>query len=292
MNIKDYTSAIHLPQSDSHKGQNGKVMIIGGSELFHAASQWSLLVASRIVDMVFYSSIPSNNKLIQEAKQNFPNGIVVPQDKAEDYIEEADVTLIGPGMERTEDTAQLVDNLVQKYPHKKWVIDAGALQMINPQLFDHNMIITPHHGEFDQLLKKSNVLANVNKNLVTNMFHQLKKQTEQEQTVNKASLLSAELNSVTILLKGQIDLVVKDEQVEIIEGGNPGMTKGGTGDVLAGLVAGLYALTDDAFAAATVASYINKKAGDDLRETVGTFFNATDLANQIPQTMDEVFSIS
>ena len=44
---------LYKPPAGSHKGQNGKLMIIGGSKLFHAASLWSLKVASRIVDMVF-----------------------------------------------------------------------------------------------------------------------------------------------------------------------------------------------------------------------------------------------
>ena len=49
---------LYVPSSSSHKGENGKLLIIGGSVLFHAASLWALQVASRIVDMVFYSSVP------------------------------------------------------------------------------------------------------------------------------------------------------------------------------------------------------------------------------------------
>ena len=48
---------LYRPGKDSHKGQNGKLLVIGGSNLFHSASMWSLEVASRIVDMVFYSSV-------------------------------------------------------------------------------------------------------------------------------------------------------------------------------------------------------------------------------------------
>src|SRR3989344_6554237 len=157
-------------------------------------------------------------------------------------------------MERTEETAQMTDDLVQKYPHKKWVIDAGALQKINPQLFDRNMIVTPHLQEFESLVVKSNVMLNVRG---TTDHGDLQKQ---EVRIDVAQTVSQELNDVTILLKGQIDTVISGEKVELVEGGNAGMTKGGTGDVLAGLVAGLYAWTDDPFVAAVVASYINKKA--------------------------------
>jgi len=72
--VKDLKK-LYVPASDSHKGENGKLLIIGGSVLFHAASLWSLQVASRIVDMVFYSSVPSNNELIQQAKGQFGMGL-------------------------------------------------------------------------------------------------------------------------------------------------------------------------------------------------------------------------
>lgn len=267
---------IKLPLSDSHKGQNGKLLIIGGSNLFHAASKWSLDVASKFVDMVFYSSVPSNNQLVKEAKQNFWNGIVVERENLLDYLTEADCILIGPGMERqtlTEaeltssiipvealtpqdwqtNTAKIINSLLTAFPHKKWVIDAGALQMVLPQLLTPSCIITPHH---------------------------------QELTLIEQKMLKQNLDAppVITLLKGKIDQIITPQQTYQIEGGNAGMTKGGTGDVLAGLVAGLYA-TNDALSSCLVASYINKQAGDYLYSTVGPFFNASDLVQAIPQTL-------
>jgi NAD(P)H-hydrate repair Nnr-like enzyme with NAD(P)H-hydrate dehydratase domain len=70
-------------------------------------------------------------------------------------------------------------------------------------------------------------------------------------------------------------------------GGNAGMSKGGTGDVLAGLVAALVCKNEPLMAAIS-GSFINKKAGDELHKTVGPFFNSTDLANQIPKTMGKL----
>src|SRR5436853_2501420 len=93
---------LYTPAPGSHKGQNGKLMVVGGSHLFHAASLWALTVASRIVDMVFYSSVLENNQVIHELKKEFRNGIVIPRERIEDYIEEADCILIGPGMVRTD----------------------------------------------------------------------------------------------------------------------------------------------------------------------------------------------
>lgn len=261
--VQKYLDSLHLPRKDSHKGENGKLLIIGGSELFHAASAWSLSIASKIVDMVFYSSVPENNSLIVEAKKHFWDGVVVPRGEIELYLKEADCVLIGPGMTRDGNTTELTNTLLQKYPKKKWVIDAGALQMADSSLFTSSMIITPHHQEF---LRVFSVEATSEKEI-------------QEQ--------SKKHNNVTILVKGSVDYVVMGDQSISVDGGNEGMTKGGTGDVLAGLIAALYC-TNEAFLSAVVGSYLNKKAGEALYSTVGPFFNATDLAEQLPKTMAEL----
>lgn len=249
--IKACFSQLKIYQPDSHKGQNGKLLIIGGSELFHAASKWSLDIASKIVDMVFYSSVPENNELVRLAKQNFWNGIVVNREEVEKYLVEADCVLIGPGMDRSDTTATITNDLIAKYPTKKWVIDAGALQMLDPKLLTATHIITPHHKEFEDLKQKG--------------FN------------------TALFKGVT-LLKGPIDEIITTEKTIKVEGGNAGMTKGGTGDVLAGLVAALYC-NNEAVVAATTASYVCKKAGDELFDKVGQYFNASDLVEAIPKVL-------
>ena len=171
MNIS-YLKNLYLPPKDSHKGQNGRLLILGGSHLFHSASLWALKVSSRIVDLVHYSSVPENNKIVQKLKEEFRDGIVVPRAEVESYIEEDDCILIGPGMVRAEgaisnikyqisnikeiekiedegvQTHYLTKYLLQKYPNKRWVIDAGALQMMETSWIPKNAVLTPHHGEF------------------------------------------------------------------------------------------------------------------------------------------------
>ncbi len=280
----DELKKLYLPPSGSHKGQNGSLMVIGGSHLFHAASLWALQIASRIVDMVFYSSVPENNRIVEESKKEFQNGIVVRRDDIESYIDESDTVLIGPGMLRTdqvqnskstgyslEEINKLEDEgaqsywltkyLLEKYPQKKWVIDAGALQMMDPEWLlplQGNVIVTPHSIEFKRTF---GVKAT-------------------EETVSEM----AKKYHVTIVLKGEEDIVCSQEQCVRVAGGNAGMTKGGTGDVLAGLIAAL-ATKNDMWLAATAGAYFNKKAGESLFEKVGYYFNASDLANEIPVTM-------
>lgn len=258
---------LYVPLSGSTKGENGKLMIIAGSVLFHAASLWPLEVASKIVDMVYFSSVIANNEIVQKDKESFRNGIVVMRKNLEKYVAEADCILIGPGLPRDsglengdENTKQLTEGLVSKYPKKKWVIDGGSLQMIDPDLLPKTTIITPNKKEFEMLFN-------------------LKPNPEN-------TILMAQKHSITILLKGEEDVVAdKNEQV-FVKGGNAGMTKGGTGDVLAGLTASLYC-KNDAFLSAGSASFINKKAADYLYKKQGLYYNASDLANEIPLVMNE-----
>jgi NAD(P)H-hydrate epimerase len=278
---------LYLPPPDSHKGENGRLLLVGGSRLFHAASLWALTAASRIVDMVFYASVPENNQIVQNAKQEFRNGIVVGRNDIESYAKEANCIVIGPGMERAEhgisnikfqisnlqdinkieeggvQTYFLTKYLLEKFPDKKWVIDAGALQMMELEWFKKlqgNIIITPHQQEFERVFKLKPTAQNVG--------HMAKEY------------------GIVILLKGQTDTVCSPKKCIEISGGNAGMTKGGTGDVLAGLIGGL-ACKNDLFLSAVAGSYFNKKAGDALYKKVGPFFNASDLANEIPGVMKE-----
>jgi hydroxyethylthiazole kinase-like uncharacterized protein yjeF len=274
---------LYLPPSDSHKGQNGKVLIIGGSTLFHAASLWALTTTSRLVDMVFYSSVKENNDLVHELKREFRNGIIVNRNDLDSYASEAESILIGPGMMRTDKTKIqdrdlgleeiealedegeqsyfLTKYLLKKYPQKKWIIDAGALQMMELDWLKQmkgQVLLTPHIGEFERVFDEN----------------------------SEVSELAQEYKCI-VLLKGEKDILCSPTECVEIPGGNPGMTKGGTGDVLAGLIAGL-AAKNDLFLAAATGAYINKMAGEALFERVGPFFNASDLANEIPQVMKQL----
>ena len=82
-----YLKLLKLPEEYSHKGQNGRLLIIGGSHLFHSASLWALKVASRIVDLVHYSSVAENNKIVQKLKEEFRDGIVISRSEIESYIQ-------------------------------------------------------------------------------------------------------------------------------------------------------------------------------------------------------------
>jgi hydroxyethylthiazole kinase-like uncharacterized protein yjeF len=171
----------------------------------------------------------------------------------------------------------LTKYLLNKYPQKKWVIDAGALQMMEPEWLlplRGNVILTPHPMEFERVRLKIK-------------DERVKKEIESKSLDKQIELFAKEYNCI-VLLKGQEDSICSPEKCVSISGGNAGMTKGGTGDVLAGLVAAL-ACKNDLFLAATAGAYFNKKAGEALFEKVGYTFNASDLAEEIPVVMRKIF---
>lgn len=271
---------LYIPPQNSHKGENGKLMIIAGSELFHSASLWPLTVASRIVDMVFFSSVPTNNEIVKKQKKEFRNGIIVPREKIGDYIDEADCILIGPGLPRQSgvqegdnDTEELTTRLLKKYPKKRWIIDGGSIQTVQPELLPKDSIITPHRKEFEIIKLKVK-------------SEKLKVKFKSSKLEEQVQLFANEFHCI-VLLKGPVDIVSDGLRMIEIKGGNTGMTKGGTGDVLAGLVASLYC-KNDAYLSAIAGSFINKKSGENLFKKVGYYFNASDLANEIPQVISKL----
>src|SRR3989344_336830 len=142
---------LYRPAKDSYGEDNGQVTIIGGSRLFYGAPILSLKVSSRIVDMVFFASPePSVGRVSEQIKSKLLSFIWVPWDDVEAYIQKSDSLLIGPGFMRfgseitppeerghenhTEGkiTRELTKRLLSKFPDKKWVIDAGSLQVMDP----------------------------------------------------------------------------------------------------------------------------------------------------------------
>lgn len=268
--VKDFLTRLKTPESVSHKGQNGKLLIIGGSSLFHAASLWSAEVASHFVDMVHYSSTEENEKIFLEIKKNFRNGIVVPRSNIDDYALQDDVVLLGPGMMREgaegEYAGKLTRSMIGKFPDKKFVFDAGALQMLKKDWFAGLRtppIITPHLREFENLFGIT--LADKNDG---------EKMKIVEETARKFE--------VVILLKSITDFASDGTSSYEIVGGNAGLTKGGTGDVLAGLGASLFT-KNNALDSVTSASILLKKTAEDLYDTSGYWYNVTDIIKRLPE---------
>lgn len=273
--IKPFIKKLTFPLSNSHKGQNGRILIIGGSSLFHAASIWAAEIASYFVDIVHYSSTKENNEIMLSLKKKFLNGIVVSQSQLDSYIKEDDVILAGPGMIRDGEekseakyTYSLTKHLIFDFPEKRFVFDAGCLQMMKADWLlrlKTTPILTPHQIEFERLFKTEMINKSIEE-----------KKSIVKQTANKYHCV--------ILLKAVVDIISDGKQVICVQGGNQGLTKGGTGDVLAGLATSFYSKSSG-LESAIFASYLLKRTSDELSKETKYWYNMGNIIEHIPIVM-------
>lgn len=274
---KEELKNLYQPPPESEGEDNGQITIIGGSSLFHGAPLLSLKVASRLVDMVFFASPEEAvGRVAEKIKSELFSFIWVPWEEREEYVAKADANLIGPGFmryktegqktkigneydEEGEKTREITRELLTKFPNKRWVIDAGSLQVMEPDWIPEGAILTPNKKEYKAL------------------FGNLKPRQ------------AAKKYNCIIVCKGPVDAIFSPDKSIEIRNGNPGLTKGGTGDVLAGLTVALLAKNDPLLAAASSA-YIIKLAADKLYDKVGINYNADDLAEKIPEIYHPVSS--
>lgn len=285
---------IKLPDPNSHKGENGRILIIGGSPLFHGASRLSaesayeviLSFASKLADMVYLCSTKENLEIFKNRLETF---IGITREQLDNYLPLSDVVLSGPGMMRVEEpgrsetrnepriTLELTKKVLKS--DKRLVLDAGSLQVIKAGDLQNkkHVIITPHRREMSKLFNIDE------KDLITSH----KDSYNKIESVAKRVQEKAQALKVTILLKGPIDIVASPSGWFYIRGGNAGMTKGGTGDVLAGVVAALYSRVDDPLLAASIGSFIVKKTAEKLWEKHLFLYDAKDLVEELRDVLVE-----
>ena len=105
--------------------------------------------------------------------------------------------------------------------------------------------------------------------------------TKKSRLIKKITQKFLDKNNV-VLLKGKTDIIISKDKIFYVKGGNPGMTKGGTGDVLAGLCAGFLAQSKNLLQSAVNASYFNKQTGDILlKKKNGFTYLASDMVGEI-----------
>lgn len=267
---------------EASKFEGGQVTIIGGSELFHGAPILALKAASRIVSMVFFASGEVNKEVAAELKAKLSSFIWIERKDLEKYIAKSDAVLIGPGLmrygiegdhegvvcdDRGKESRDLTEKWISEFAEKKWVIDGGSLQVMGAEMIPNGALVTPNNKEFEMIFG----------------------QKIEGMGVEDKSILVAEMAAkykCVVVSKGPVGIVSDGERVVLVEGGSDGLVKGGSGDVLAGVIVGLLA-KNTAFEAATIGSYLSKKAAEELENERGLMFNADDVAERIPLVYGE-----
>ena len=145
-----------------------------------------------------------------------------------------------------------------------------------------NSIITPHSKELEYFL----INSKIGKSAI-NKINREKNIIKKSKLIKKTTQKFLNQDNI-ILLKGKIDTIISRDKIFYVKGGNPGMTKGGTGDVLAGLCAGFLAQSKDLLQSSINASHFNKKIGDILlKKKKGFAYLASDMVEEIKRIRDQ-----
>jgi hydroxyethylthiazole kinase-like uncharacterized protein yjeF len=184
-------------------------------------------------------------------------------DSLKELSKDADAVLIGPGLGRDEETVAAVNGLL-KALDKPVVVDADglfALAQAKSFKFTVPAVLTPHAREFTRLGGSKQL------------------------TPEAVDVLAQKFNA-TVLLKQPVDIISDAQRHKLNRTGNPRMAVGGTGDVLAGIVAGLMAKGVEPYNAARMGAYLSGAAGDLAFGRLGQSMTATDVIACIPTALE------
>jgi len=287
----------------SRKGDNGIVLVIGGSKIYHGAPLLSSLAALRAGADLVYTAVPESNAL---AIRSFsPNLIVLPLPDDDIFTLDSAKTLLnilpkkvntvtmGMGMhiKNPDAVIYLINEL--KNSKTKLILDASSLiPAILPHISKTDTVVTPHAGEYERLFKNEKQ-GNENDDENNSINNMGPGNTVEEQILNTNMMASK--YGITIVLKGYHCIICDGsrgclkggkERIAVIKRTTPAMTVGGCGDVLSGVIAALLAkVKDDPFAASILSVYFSGIAGGLAYKRVGLHIVATDLIEELANAM-------
>jgi NAD(P)H-hydrate epimerase len=278
---RDLAPLIGPRPPDSNKGNYGHVLVVGGSlgkagaaamagiAVLRAGAGLSTVATPKSVLATVAGFHP---ELMTEPLPETDAGTISSdaQERIEQLSKGKSVVAIGPGISRDAQTADLVRKLISNL-QASIVLDADGLNAFEGRTAELNgkgrtLVITPHPGEMARLVGCSIADVQSNRLQVARRF--------------------AREHELIVVLKGYRTLVVQPNgEAWVNTTGNPGMSTGGTGDILTGMVAGMIAQhSKDAFAAVLAAVHLHGLAGDVMRESVGEHsLVATDLLVGLPE---------
>lgn len=250
-----------VPDGDSHKGMNGRLMVIAGGPYYGAPAMCSYSAMRVGTDMVrLYAPSSIHDDVVATTPvlmvTDLP-GDHLGMGSVDLLLRESgsyDAVLIGPGLGDHPETVDAVRAFAEGCD-RPIVVDADAIGAVAGMRFEVDAVLTPHRGELARL---------------------------GEDPAEVASRMGA-----TVLLKGRTDTITDGTVTRLNRTGSPGMTSAGTGDVLAGCVAGLMSKGLGGFDAACLGAYICGRAGEMAFSERSYGLIATDVAEHIPDVLRE-----
>ncbi|MDR1993135.1 MAG: NAD(P)H-hydrate dehydratase [Nitrososphaerota archaeon] len=262
----------------AHKGDFGRLLVIGGNEIYFGAPVLVSLAAMRTgVDLIYLATPQKNATPIASLSPDLitiklqgdnlnPDNIAT----LKPFIKIVDIVALGPGLGLDVKTQEFVKVCIDEVEAagKTLLLDADGLKAFASfkRALKVPLVLTPHVAEY--VLLAGTPLPEA-----------------QEEQISAIQKTAKSLNA-TILLKNRVDLICDSNRVKLNFTGNAGMTVGGTGDVLCGIVAGLMALHADPFEAAVAGAFVNGAAGDFVALERGYHMTATDIIEWIAQVLE------
>jgi NAD(P)H-hydrate epimerase len=263
---------------ESHKGDFGRLLVIGGSEVFSGAPTLVAQAALRTGVDLAYLAAPEKTAIAISSLS--PDLITIKLagshlnlsnvSELKEHVETCNAVALGPGLGLHGETAHAVRAIVDTVEHagKPLLLDADGLKAFASfkRKLKVPLVLTPHAGEYAILTGR-------------------KLPETLSQKVTEVQRTAARLNAV-ILLKGHVDIISDGDRLKLNFTGNPGMTVGGTGDVLSGIVGAFLAQKVDPFEAAVAGAFVNGVAGDLVFQEIGPHMVASDLIDWIPHVLN------
>lgn len=273
--------AFPIRERDSHKGLNGKVLIVGGSIEYYGAPLLSALGSLYSGTDLVYLFVPESNFDVTRSLypdfivKKFPGQYLTHTGVHEilQFSTKCDSILIGPGMYDREVTVRAILELIEALQIPT-VLDSTAIDVlkhVKQVPLSQPIVVCPHKNEFENLTMK-----------------EIKKFEKHEDLVKFVRTIATEMK-INILLKSPTDIVASsDGNVTFNKTGNAGLTVGGSGDVLAGVIASLIAQGATPYEACQIAAFVIGYTGDYLYKQKDYCFSATDLALELPFTIRQI----
>ena len=286
--IERITALPKLParHAEAHKGDFGRVLVVGGSRGMVGAPALAANAALRGGAGLVTVAVPETVQLAAAAlcpcATSVPLACSASGEPASEAVRQAmeaagacDVLAVGPGMARGHVQRDIVRAAIEQA--KPVVLDADGLNNLGeidnwPGLLRCPLVLTPHPGEFATLTGKA--VASI--------------QADREGSAQAAAeqWASAEGPALVVALKGAGTVVTDGRRVYVNQTGNPGMATGGAGDVLTGLIAALIGQGLAAFDAACLGVHLHALAGDLAAEQLGgVSLIASDLVDFLPKAV-------
>ncbi len=243
LELEDLNHALKPRPKNSHKGHFGHVLVVGGDEGYLGAAKMAAEAAARVgAGLVSIATRLSHAGLLSTVRPEIMSHGVESLDELMPLIKKANVIAIGPGLGQSEWAKLLLARVFES--EMPLVIDADALNLLTEdEQTSTNWVITPHPGEAARLLKTDS------KAIQANRF---------ESIMNLHEKFPG-----PVVLKGNGTLIADTEgDLFICDAGNPGMSSGGMGDVLSGVIAGLIAQDIDINHATKLGVCLHAHAGD------------------------------